>query len=102
MHCTVDELRQRMTVREYRKWLSVFSVAPWGEERDAQNFDTLANISVGLVTPKSKFKPRRYTPDYSNRKLQPTEPQTPEQLKRAVVKTNALLGGEVKHGQVHC
>lgn len=66
LHSTHAELERRMTARELRVWAAAFQIEPWGEERAAGDVDTLANVLVALQTPKGKrFKPRRWTPDYS-------------------------------------
>lgn len=79
-----------MTARELRTWARVYAAQPWGEERAAGDMDALANVWVGLQTPKGKpAKWRRYTPEYGKTER---KPQTMEQMQAAAIKLTAMLG----------
>lgn len=79
-----------MTSRELRLWAELYRVEPWGDERGDGRADTIANVLVGLQTPKGKqHKWKRYTPDYG-RALRP--PQTEDEMKRTLRNMAAMCG----------
>jgi hypothetical protein len=89
LHSTHAELQQRMTPRELRQWSALYSIEPWGEERDDAQADTVCNLLAALHTPKGKsFKARRYTPDYSQA-MRP--PQTEADMIRTAQNISAMM-----------
>ncbi|MEM8738260.1 MAG: hypothetical protein AAGG38_07255 [Planctomycetota bacterium] len=79
-----------MTARELRTWADLYAAEPWGEERDAGNADALANVLVGLQTPKGKtHKWRRYTPEYRKPRRRA---QTLEAMKAVAQKFTSMIG----------
>jgi hypothetical protein len=92
---TRRELLARMDVEEFTYWLAKDRIDPIGPARQDAAADTIANVIVAVNTPSGKqFRARKYTPDY--RKPSEAPVQTPEQLKAAVIKSNALMGGTFK------
>jgi hypothetical protein len=93
---TVGELEEVLPAPEFAEWKAHYALDPWTEDR--------ADLRMGVIAATIKNASGRYAetahpsdfiPDYEGA----TEQQTDEQMMRAAMRINALMGGEVKQCQ---
>lgn len=92
MHCTVDEMRARMTVREYMDWATLYSVEPWGEKRDDLHAGIVASTFANAFRGKGQkaFKPADFMPDERRSRMARDPKQMQAQLKALMVQQRAM------------
>lgn len=70
-----------MTCQEFDEWMASYTVAPWGEERDALHTGILAAAVVGVHCKKHQGpKPSEFMPDFIS---PPKPPQNLADMKSA-------------------
>lgn len=92
---TLEELRARMTAREFRLWQALYAADPWGPERTDLMLGRVAAVIANCLTKGS------FTEDDFVLKFNPGRParaahaeRTDEELKELVMRANANMGGD--------
>lgn len=92
-HCTLTELRQRLTRPELLLWVAAYETEPWGEVRQDLAAGQIAAVVATCHSTKRTFKPSDFMPDFT-RRLRP--PQSPEDMQAVARQITALLGGAIR------
>lgn len=87
---TLEELRRRMTAREFRQWQALYAIDPWGPERIDLMLARVAAVIANCHT-KGGFSEHDFLPKF--RATEDAE-RTDDDIRYAVMKWNALMGGE--------
>lgn len=88
--CTVEELRGRMTVREFRQHQALYALDPWGPERIDLMLARVAAVVANCHT-KGGFTEHDFLPKF--RAAEDAE-RTDDDLRYTMMKWTALMGGE--------
>jgi hypothetical protein len=91
---TVEELRHRMTWREYRLWMARYKSNPWGPERSDLMLAQIAAVIANCHSSGTRFTLQQFLPKFGTRSTK--RRKTDADLKRLAIKANAMLGGTVR------
>lgn len=76
MHCTVEELQERMTYEEFQQWLALMEIEPVGEQRMDLRFAMLsaliANVNRDAQKRPQAYKLEDFLPDFWNERPAPS------------------------------
>lgn len=89
---TLEDLRRRMTLREFCLWSALYDRDPWGPERIEWMLGQLTAVLATCHSTTGTFKPADFIPEYG-----PVEfvERTDEELKNIALKVNFMLGGRI-------
>jgi hypothetical protein len=89
---TVRELLARIDSRELSEWSAFYGLQPFGDEPADIRTGIIASTVANCLTTGRSFKPSDFLPEYR----QPEEAQNDQDIKDAVLRMNALLGGSMR------
>lgn len=76
MHCTVEEIQERMTYEEFQHWLALMEIEPVGEQRMDLRFAMLAALIANVHRDSEKrsqaYKLDDFLPDFWNERPAPS------------------------------
>lgn len=70
---TLEELRQRMTAREYRLWIKLYDIDPWGSYRDDFRAGIIAATIANVHSHQHTFSATDFIPQFKAKGAEPEE-----------------------------
>lgn len=80
-----------MDAAELTEWAAYYQMAPFGPERGDLQAALICTVLATIHSGK-RFTPQQFMPEFGRDR----QPQTAEQMKRALMRATANMGGEIR------
>lgn len=93
--CTLAELDDRMTMKEFRLWAEMYQREPWGDARADLRTASLTAVMANCHSLKRMYKTSDFLPDWE-RQYRPKPEATAEEIQRRCMRFAIAFGGTVQ------